>query len=452
MGGERGLWAVKGDGSMRNRGLVAVALATIMLVAGALLFSAGSDEPEPVAAAVDDSLLRAPVVGRADLDRSIALLEDRVDSEDDDWYSRAGLAAAYLQKARETADPAYYERASAELQRSLEIRRDNLPALLGMGQLDLARHDFDGARVWGRKALEVDDASSIALGIIADALLELGRYDKGFKTIQQMVNLRPDLSSYARVAYARELTGDTDGAIAAMRLAHDAASGVPFNAAWTSNEVGDLYFSMGRLDKASDSYRLGRRFAPSYLAPLAGLARVHAAHGNLQKAIESYRRVVESYPLPQYVVELGDVYLAAGRSEPAEQQYELAEAQQQLFEANGVLPDVETTLFLADHGIKPDIAVDQARRQYDARPSIRAADALAWALYSKGRYAEAQRYSRLALRLGTRNALWHFHAGMIAAAHDDDATARSHLETALEINPHFSVLQAPAARRTLERL
>jgi tetratricopeptide (TPR) repeat protein len=436
---------------MPTRGLIAALLAAIMLVAGALFFSAGSDETAGPSRTVDTSLLAAPVIGRAALDRSIAMLEERVQVRRDDAHSLAGLAAAYLQKARETADPTYYERAAEALERSLDIRPGNLPGLLASGQLDLARHDFRGALRWGRKALEVDESNSVALGIVGDALLELGRYGEGFRTVQRMVNLRPDLASYARVSYARELTGDVGGAVSAMERARDAGSAVAYNAAWTSNEIGDLHFNSGRLAKASESYRFGRRFAPSYPPLLAGLARVDAARGHLQNAIERLSRVVDRYPLPEYVVALGDAYQAAGERDAAEQQYGLVEAQQRLLRANGVLPDTEMTLFFADHGIELDHALRQARRHYEDRPSVRAADALAWALHAAGKDEMALRHSQRALRLGTRDALFHFHAGMIAEALGRRASARRHLTTALDINPHFSVLHAPVARRTLER-
>jgi hypothetical protein len=58
----------------------------------------------------------------------------------------------------------------------------------------------------------LDDFNANAHGVMGDALVELGRYDEAFVQIQRMVDLRPDLSSYARVSYARELQGDVVGA------------------------------------------------------------------------------------------------------------------------------------------------------------------------------------------------------------------------------------------------
>jgi Flp pilus assembly protein TadD len=113
--------------------------------------------------------------------------------------------------------------------------------------------------------------------------------------------------------------------------------------------------------------------------------------------------------------------------------------------------DVELALFEADHG-DPALAVREARRGWKARRSIHAADALAWALYRDGRGAEAERYARAALRLGTADASIHFHAGMIALGIGDGAEAERLLGAALRINPWFSIAQAPVAERALARL
>ena len=51
-------------------------------------------------------------------------------------------------------------------------------------------------------------------------------------------------------------------------------------------------------------------------------------------------------------------------------------------------------------------------------------DAHAWALHVNGRDAEALVWLARALALGTRNALFHYHAGMIHLALGDRAAAR----------------------------
>ena len=158
------------------------------------------------------------------------------------------------------------------------------------------------------------------------------------------------------------------------------------------------------------------------------------------------------YPAPEFAILAGDLFAVAGERRESRAQYDLVRATQSLLEANGVDTDLEVALFDTDHGTEPGRTVREARSGYAKRPSIQAADALAWALYGAGRYREAGRYSLEALRLGTRSGPFHYHAGMIALRLGDRAGARAHLSKALSLNPHFSWIHAPVARRTLQRL
>jgi tetratricopeptide (TPR) repeat protein len=97
-------------------------------------------------------------------------------------------------------------------------------------------------------------------------------------------------------------------------------------------------------------------------------------------------------------------------------------------------------------------ALELARRERAARSDIYTCDALAWALFKKGRLKEAEAAAKEALRLGTRDARIHYHAGMIHQALGDRAQAARHLKLALEINPAFDVLQADRAAQALAAL
>jgi tetratricopeptide (TPR) repeat protein len=438
---------------MRTRIIAASGLALIMFVAGAVLLSSGgpSFSRERNARRPVPTFAMTEGVARADLDATIAAIQDRLRSGEGSVSDFASLGTAYLQKARATADPAYYTLADKAFSKSLRLRPESLPSLLGMGELALGRHDFVAADRWGRRALAVDAHSASAHGILGDAAVELGRYGRAFRSYQEMIDLRPSLSSHARVSYARELTGDVAGAIASMKRAVAAGAAAP-DQAWARSQLGDLYLNSGRLRAAEREYRTALAIAPDFVPPDAGLGRVEAARGSYSAAIRRYKAIVERFPLPQYVTALGDLYAVGGRTAESRRQYDLVVAQQRLFEAGGVRPDVEMTLFLADQGDDPGAAVRQARAQYAERPSVRVADALAWALYKDGRYGEARRFSAEALRLGTPDASYHYHAGMIARALNEDEAARRHLSRAVAINPHFSILDTARAKRALAAL
>ncbi len=88
-----------------------------------------------------------------------------------------------------------------------------------------------------------------------------------------------------------------------------------------------------------------------------------------------------------------------------------------------------------------------ARSAHRERPSIDGDDVVAWALERNGQCGEAQRYSRRALRLGTLDALKMFHRGMIERCLGNRAEAAHWFARALRLNPQFSLLWAPVARR-----
>jgi len=419
-------------------------LAAIVLMIS-LLAACGSQAPAPSASRVRHTV----ALGTDDV---IAQAQVRLKTQPNDWQAVDLLAGAYLQKVREVGDPSYYPKADALLNRALGHDPSDAEATTLMGTLALARHQFVPALDWGRKAHALDPTSSRALGVIGDAQIELGRYPDALRSFQQMIDLRPDLSSYARVSYARELFGDVPGAIDAMRNAVEAGGPVPENSAYTRVLLGNLYFNVGRPKDADAQYREALFEDPGYPYALAGIARVEAAAGRYPQALGHYRQAVDSYPLPDFVIALGDVYATAGEQRKASETYDLAAAEQQLFRANGVDLDAELALFDADHHRDLSAALIAARAAMADRPSVRTADILAWTLFQAGDERDAEVASQQALRLGTQDATMFFHRGMIEARLGQAAAAIADLRHALGINPFFSLLWAPVARQTLVSL
>ena len=429
-------------------GTVAAIAATVFLLGGAL---SPAPEAEPAVGPLPASnmLAERSFAGfrLGNTAQLVGRLQARLQRHPDDVGSLRLLGLAYEQRARETADPSYYSKAEGVLRHALRLAPNDPVATSGLGSLALARHRFRDALALGRRAVELAPKTARNWGIVGDALIELGRYDEAFRAFDTMIRLEPDLPAYARISYARELLGRPQAAIRPMQAAVDASGFEREPFAWTTVQLGKLYWSMGKIDAAGKQYRLALRFFPGYVHALDALAQVEAARGRLKRAIALERRAVDSMPLPQFAGALGDLYRVAGKPALARRQYGLVGAIERLLNANGVKTDLETALFNADHGIRLAETLKRARLARRERPSIDGNDVLAWTLERNGRCSEALHYSKRALRLGTKDALKYFHRGMIERCLGHRSESKRWLRRALALNPHFSVLWSPTARR-----
>lgn len=342
----------------------------------------------------------------ADLATSIISLQERLRQNSSDAASAANYAQLgnlLLLRMRETGDASLYGQAEHALNEALRRDSKQLDALIGQGSLALSRHQFAEALNWAERARTINPFRAQVFGIIADAQIELGRYNEAAQTLQAMIDLRPDIASYSRVSYLRELHGDMPGAIDAMRRAVEAGNPAAEGTWWAMVQLGNLYFNDGDIANAQLTYAQTLHLSPDYPFALAGMAQVQSAQGKLGDAITIYKHLVERLPLPEFAIALGDLYARNGNASAAKQQYDIVRAIQALNAANGSDIDLEMVLFEANHGSPSPDLVTRARALYQRRPSIYAADALAWALYRTGNIAEAKHYSQESLRLGTRD-------------------------------------------------
>ncbi len=431
-------------------GFSAVVLAVVMLLTAAVV-TKNKDTPAPSPEGRTSAVPAAAIANSGDLSATISSLQATLRRLPDDSTSWATLGVAYVQQARVTGDPSYYQKAVGALNRSLQVSPDsNAPALTGKAALAAARHDFAGALRLARQSEEINSYNPVNLGVLVDALVELGRYDQAFAALQRMVDLKPGVPSYTRVSYSYELRGNLAGARYAMRQALDIAYSAD-DRAFAFFQLGELAWNAGDLDAAERLYARGMREAPTYVPLLDGQAKVEAARGDTAQALRDYRTVIERFPSPTYVSEYADLLTSLGRDRAASRQGDLITAQQQILRAAGVNLDLELALYDATHG-RPQQALESAARAWDQRHSVFVEDAYAWALHVNGRDRAALTHARGAARLGTRSALFAFHRGMIEKSLGMDSAATKSLRRALDINPYFSPVQAPQAHRALAAL
>jgi len=381
----------------------------------------------------------------------IARLEAAVKADPSDGVAQRDLGFALLQRVRETADPSLYAPAAAAFEAARAIAPDDSLVLVGIGGLQLGKHQFAQALVTGRKAVEMSPNLASARAVVVDSLVELGRYDEADTAASEMLAARSDLSTLARVSYLAELRGKLDIALTAMRMATETPGLVPENVAFVDALLGNLLVYTGDPAGAATAYADALLLVPAHAPSLAGEGRLAVGAGNLDVAISLFQRAADILPLPEYVIALADSQAEAGLTAQATRNYKLARAEIQLFQAAGVTVDLDLALFEADHG-DPTRALDLAMAAYKATPTVRASDAVAWALHRLGRDTEAKRRSDEALRLGSREPLLLYHAGAISAALGAVRDARRDLSLALSVDPGFSATGAAEARRILATL
>jgi Flp pilus assembly protein TadD len=436
-------------------GATAAALALGGLVGGVLAESpfAGSSSAAPVAGApspgpaLADRVLTGAAGGVAA--DTIARLEEGNRTRPGDPDVLVSLGFAYQVRWRESADASYLPRSESALRQALRARPHDPNAVLGLGSLALIRHQFREALRLGARAKRLLPGSARPFGVMGDALVELGRYDEAFAAFDRMVSLRPNLASYARVAYARELTGDLVGAHEAMQLAREAAGGEPEPTAWSLVELSKLELTLGRVAEARRHVRQALEIFPGYPTARYELARVEIAAGRARAATAAARRAAEAVPTAAAVSLLADLLDRSGRAREAHMQRATVQVIERLLRANGVRVDLESAVYRADLGSTPAETVALARRARAERPSIYGDDALGWALARAGRCDEALAWANRSLRLGTRDPLLFFHRGYAEGCAGNRAEKRAWYARALALNPEFSVRWAPVARAAL---
>ena len=401
----------------------------------------------------DSALAAQPLPARAtQADRQIQIAEARIKQLPSLAEGYDLLAAAYMQKARETGDFGFNARAKAALDHSLELSPDEPLTLTMQATLLLTYHRFPEALA-GAKRIQASGPDSAELcGIVTDAQVELGDYEEAIKSAQKMMNLRPDAAAYARVSYLRALHGDVDGAIEAMRVAVKAANPAnPENPSWYRVHLGVELMSASQRIEAEREFDIALKILPGYHLALAAKGRARISAGDLAAAVEYYLQAQERVPLPDYAIALGDLYTKLGRTSEAQRQHELVEFIERT-SAAGATYSRQLALFWADHDTKLDEALQIMMQERAARKDIYTCDALAWCLYKKGKLTEARESIEQAMRLGTRDARLFYHAGMIYEALGNRGRAAKFLKLALATDPSFDILHADVARQKIAQL
>ena len=332
-------------------------------------------------------------------------------TNEEDIKSRLELAALFIQEARVTGNHMYYDVAAMKYVNEVLAKKPaNFEGLIYQALIYLSQHHFAEGLAIAEKARVANPDNAFIYGILTDANVELGNYKKAIAEADKMVSIRPDIRSYSRISYLREIHGDIPGAIEAMELAVDAGAPGDESTEWCRVQLGRLFEYEGDLQKAEECYNNSIQNRKQYGYAFAGLGRLAANKKEYDKAISYFMQadtLVKDYVFREEMV---DLYEESGHADKAK-----AIVQSLLDEMNketeasttdenlGHYADRELALLYVKAG-ELDKALEHAMLEYKRRPkNIDVNETIAWVYYKRREGEKAVKYLEEALKTGSKN-------------------------------------------------
>ena len=342
---------------------------------------------------------------------AIETLLDKIRRNPNDLKSKLGLGMAYIQESRVTGDHAYYDEAALKLvEQVLEKEPMNYEAQCLKTTLLLSQHHFTDALKLAKYLTDNAPDAAYGFGLLCDAQVESGNYTEAVAAADKMNALRPDLRSYSRISYLREILGDYNGAKQAMIMAVKSGVIGLEQTEWCRTQLGYLYEKTGDYAKADSMYQASLAARPDYTYGLIGEARLKTIDKKYDDAVNLLNEAKKTSQDFLSDEELIKTYKAAGNEVAAKQTAEKLIAAMKIHAtADNVAPDkghyADKELAYAYLDINDtDNALVHATREWNRRPeNIDVNECLAWVYFKRGDKVNAKTYIQKALRTGSKN-------------------------------------------------
>jgi tetratricopeptide (TPR) repeat protein len=357
--------------------------------------------------------------------------------------AKLNLSKAYIQESRITGDHGYYDGAALVLLEDvIEVEPKNFDALCCKATVLLSQHHFYDALKVAKTALPLNPNNAFIYGLLCDAYVELGYYQAAVNMADKMISIRPDIRSYARVSYLREIHGDTKGAIQAGKLAVNSGVSGLEETEWSRMILAHLYETIGALDTAEFHYRTALMERPNYAFALAGLGKLAKSNAQFTSAINYYEKANKSIVEYSFADELTDLYHSNEQHHKANKNAQKVidmlsplAGNNESESAHGHYADRELSyafLKLND----AENALKHAKIEYKRRPkNIDVCEALGWAYFHKKEYSKANQFITAALRTNSKNPTLLCRAGLIKIKAGQVNEGKRLIQTALNKKP-----------------
>jgi tetratricopeptide (TPR) repeat protein len=304
---------------------------------------------------------------------------------------------AYIWRGTAEVREMQFDKADSDFRLVLKSDPKNASAYLGLGETRLLQHQFPAGTAMLEQALVCDPNSTRALRLLAWSDWNAKQPQKAIERVEQQI---------ATVPNNQEMYDQ----LAQLQM-----------------DAGDLAAALATADKAM-------QLTPLESSTVMVYTRVQIRHGNVGKAILSWRDWSEKHPAnPQVYALLGTLEQSSGDQTTAVEYYEKALQLQpdQPVAANNL------AYLLVENGHNQDRALmlaQSARRGMPDSPST--ADTLAWVYYHKGMYASARDLLEDAIKMAPDNASIQYHLGMTDSRLSDRRGAMIHLAKAATLAPN----------------
>lgn len=380
-------------------------------------------------------------------------LKIAIDKDPTDTKSQLGLASLFIQEARISGDYAYYDQAAMKtINEVLAIDPNNFEALVFKSLIYYSQHHFADGLATAEKAKNINPYNAYIYGLMVDGNVEMGNYDSAVANADRMVSIRPDLTSYSRVSYIREIYGDYKGAIDAMKLAVEAGGPGDEYTEWSRVQLGSLLEKTGDYKNAEILYNISLNLRPDYPFAIAGLGRIAIAKKQYDSAIvklEKASSLIDDYSIKE---ELSNAYKLSGQTKKAD---ELSNAVIEELSKNAAAGNADESIgHYADRELAyaylkvndKDKALEHALLEYNRRPeNIDVNETLAWVYYNRNEIGKALPYIKTALKTHSKNPVLLNRAALIFYKSGNKDMAKAMLAEKAA-NPYIdAVLQAETA-------
>jgi tetratricopeptide (TPR) repeat protein len=303
----------------------------------------------------------------------------------DNAESRLQIAQIFIHEARVTGEHGHYYPAALDVLDAIaedHPKKDITFRKLSMkAGILLSLHDFKQALEVAQKAVSINPYNAQIYGALVDAHVELGNYEKAVAAADKMVSIRPDLRSYARISYLREIHGQVAGALEAMEMAVQA--GYPGNeeTAWARLTLGELYEKYSTTDAAAMQYQQILTEREHYPFAIAALANIELEKGNYEAAEEQLKKAAAIIPEFSFYQDLAKVYKKTKQEEAFDATVKELHIMLDDDIANGHNMTLEYAHLYHDLMEDPKEALKYALNEYEKRPNNIDVNSLLAAIY-----------------------------------------------------------------------